>query len=135
MIRGFTKGNNCYYMVADQHFCHCYSLYGFCSVCGILRCSPVWCICGHKELSNGWTGGNEKLDRFIRKSQLQTISANEAYLEWIPFDQLNANLSNDTAMISRSLLVCCEVELIPLDISEKTNDLYYHKVRPIRLCS
>src|SRR6185436_13932371 len=54
LIKGFTKSNDKYYMVADRKFYHCYSRYGFCTACGILRCSPVWCICGHKQ-SDGWT--------------------------------------------------------------------------------
>src|SRR6185312_16908843 len=87
MIKGFTKWDDgYYYMVADRDFYHCYSRYGFCSACGILRCSPVWCICGHKQLSDGWTSNNKQLDKFIKKSQLQTNSANEHYMEWIPFD-------------------------------------------------
>src|SRR5205085_12563262 len=53
LIIGFTEYDNNYYMVADKRFYHCYSRYGFCSTCGILRCSPVWCICGYKQLSNG----------------------------------------------------------------------------------
>src|SRR5438132_3643578 len=62
MIYGFTKYDDKYYMVASNLFYHCYSRYGFCSACGILRCSPVWCICGHKELSDGWTSNNKELD-------------------------------------------------------------------------
>ena len=69
-IIGFTKYEDNYYMVVDVKFYHCYS-----------RCSPVWCICGYKELSNGWTSNNKQLDEFIKKSQLQTNSANEHYLE------------------------------------------------------
>src|SRR5438128_8645767 len=89
-IEGFTKDNeDNYYMVVNEHFHQYYSRYGFCSACGILRCSPVWCICGHKELSEGWTSNNKKLDEFIRKSQSQTKSPNEAYLEWIPFDHMS----------------------------------------------
>src|SRR6185312_10301219 len=42
LIKGFTKYDNNYYMVAGKRFYHCYSRYGFCSTCGILRCSPVW---------------------------------------------------------------------------------------------
>src|SRR6185312_3105768 len=49
LIKGFTKSNDKYFMVADKRFCDCYSRYGFCTACGILRCSPVWCICDHKE--------------------------------------------------------------------------------------
>src|SRR6185312_1383824 len=85
LIFGFTEYDD-NYMVADERFYHYYSRYGLCSACGILRCSPVWCICGHKQLSDGWTSNNNQLDDFIKKSQLQTNSANQPYLEWIPFD-------------------------------------------------
>ena len=67
-IEGFTKLDGNYYMVADKLFYDCYSRYGFCSACGILRCSPVWCICGHKQVSDGWTSNNKQLDEFIKKS-------------------------------------------------------------------
>src|SRR6185312_13145997 len=59
LIKGFTKYDD---MVASIDFYHCYSRYGFCAACGILRCSPVWCICGHKQLSDGWTSNNNQLD-------------------------------------------------------------------------
>ena len=65
LIEGFTKYDDNYYMVADRKFYHCYSRYGFCTACGILRCSPAWCICGHKQLSDGWTSDNKQLDVFI----------------------------------------------------------------------
>src|SRR6185312_3223913 len=42
LIKGFTEYENKYYMVASELFYHCYFRYGFCSACGILRCSPVW---------------------------------------------------------------------------------------------
>src|SRR5580765_1951216 len=88
MIEGFTSDNSNYYIVAKRRFHHYYSRYGFCSACGIFRCSPVWCICGHKRLSEGWTSNNKKLDEFITKSQKRTNSPNEPYLEWIPFDHM-----------------------------------------------
>ena len=65
-IIGFTKSNDKYYMVADELFYHCYARYGFCTACGILRCSPVWCICGHKQVCDGWTSNNKQLDEFIK---------------------------------------------------------------------
>src|SRR6185503_9781503 len=86
LIKRFTKSNDNYYMVAKRRFDSCYSRYGFCTACQILRCSPVCCICGNKQLSNGWTSNNKQLDDFIKKSQLQTNSPNHAYLEWIPGD-------------------------------------------------
>src|SRR5437764_10008822 len=110
-------------MVANEDFYHCYSRYGFCSACGILRCSPVWCICGHKELSDKWTSDNKQLDDFIKKSQLQTTSTNDAYLEWIPFDCIND-------YSGYGYLYCLptptyRVKLIPLEITDETHDLYY----------
>src|SRR6185312_6760309 len=133
LIKGFTKSNNKYYMVADKRFYHCYPRYGFCSACGILRCSPVWCICGHKELSDGWTSNNKQLDKFIKKSQSQTNSANDAYLEWFPYDFIYGNgyipASNGAY-----------VEFIPLEITDsswlsffsiwrwETRDSYYVEV-------
>ena len=65
MIEGFTKYDDNYYMVADRLFYHSYSRYGFCSASKILRCSPVWCICGYKQLSDGLTSNNKQLDEFI----------------------------------------------------------------------
>ena len=124
-IIGFTKYNNNYYMVADELFYHCYSRYGFCAACGILRSSPVWCICGHKQLSGGWTSNNKQLDEFIEKSQLQTNSANDAYLEWIPFDCIYDDGSY-TELYSPP--TDQRVELIPLEITDSTHDLYYAEV-------
>src|SRR5437016_10222377 len=127
MIEGFTSDNNNYYMVVEKRFHHCYSRYGFCSACGILRCSPVWCICGHKELSQGWTSDNKKLDEFITKSQSQTNSPNEAYLEWIPFDHLWHHFDDEYELYGK-LPTRVIVPLIPLSITGDTDDLYYDKV-------
>src|SRR5581483_6923274 len=125
LIKGFTEYENKYYMVAEELFYHCYSRYGFCSTCGILRCSPVWCVCGYKQLSNGWTSNNKQLDEFIKKSQLQTNSANDAYLEWIPFDCIDV-------MTYGVCLYCLPtyayVKLITLEITDETRDLYYAEV-------
>src|SRR5207249_1590518 len=118
---GFTKLDSSYYMVVDKRFYDCYSRYGFCTACGILRCSPVWCICGHKELFNGWTSNNKQLDEFIMKSQLQTNSPNHAYLEWIPYDCIEYWYLDD-------LPAHTYVKLIPLEITDETHDLYYAEV-------
>ena len=124
LIKGFIKYDNdnyYYYMVADRRFYHCYSRYGFCAACGILRCSSVWCICGHTQLSDEWTSNNKKLDDFIKKSQLQTNSPNDAYLEWIPFDCIDK-----TYILG--LPTYGFVNLIPLEITDSTHDLYYAEV-------
>jgi len=125
LIQGFTKHNGNYYMVADKQFGCWYSLYGFCPACGVLRCSPVWCICGHKELSNGWTSDNKQLDEFIKKSQLQTNSPNHAYLEWIPWDCIDDRGYQDGYL---DLPIGADIALIPLKIMDETDDSYYDKV-------
>src|SRR5207245_6725521 len=106
-------------MVADSEFYHCYSRYGFCTACGILRCSPVWCICGHKQLSDGWTSNNKQLDGFIKKSQLQTNSPNHAYLEWIPFDCIYDDYRYKC--LYDGLPTYADVTLIPLEITDSTH--------------
>ena len=111
-------------MVAERRFYHCYSRYGFCTACGILRCSPVWCICGHKQLSNGWTSNNKQLDEFIKKSQLQTNSPNHAYLEWIPFDYITGGRYG----YLDGLPNYAQVTLTPLEITDETDDSYYAEV-------
>jgi len=124
-IMGFTKFEDAYYLIAERHFYHYYSLYGFCSACEIFRCSPVWCICGHKELSSGWTSNNEKLDCYIRKSQRQTKSANEAYLEWIPFECIEIiSLGSGNNTTISEYKTHWERERIPnwLQISSSHND-------------
>jgi hypothetical protein len=123
MIKGFTKYNDDYYLVANKRFLYWYSRYGFCSACGILRCSPVWCICEHKESSNVWTSNNKKLDDFIKKSQIQTNSANDAYLEWIPFDCIEIDWDGDRKLFN-NLPTFMSLKLIPLDIENETDNLY-----------
>jgi hypothetical protein len=124
LIKGFTKSNDNYcYMVANKLFYHCYSRYGFCT-CGILRCSPVWCICGHKELSDGWTSNNKQLDEFIKKSQLQTNSPNDAYLEWIPYYCIAYDY-----LYGLPTPLCAPVKLIPLRITDSTHDYNYAEVK------
>ena len=124
LIEGFTEHYDRYYMVADRCFSRCYSRYGFCTACGILRCSPVWCICGHKELSDGWTSNNKQLDEFIKKTQLQTNSANHAYLEWIPYYCIH----DGYGVYLNGLTTFAEVKLIPLEITDETHDSYYTEV-------
>ena len=125
LINGFTKYEDKFYMVADKFFYRCYSRYGFCTACGTLRSSPVWCICGHKQVSDGWTSNNKLLDEFIKKSQLQTNSANDAYLEWIPFDCISKEYGYQRL---RGPPTYAYVTLIPLEITDETHDLYYAEV-------
>jgi len=95
-------------------------------------------------LSKGWTSNNTALDEFIRKSQRQTKSPNEAYLEWVPYDRLDISVRDDdgesTAVngcaarkpdmyIDGGLPIAQSVKLTPLDISDKMNDQYLDQVR------
>src|SRR6185312_15911214 len=86
----------------------------------------VWCICGHKQLSDGWTSNNKQLDEFIKKSQLQTSSPNHAYLEWIPFDCIDDK--GGFGLYLYGLPTRAKVKLIPLEITDETHDLYYAEV-------
>ena len=87
----------------------------------------MWCICGHKEVFDGWTSNNKQLDEFIKKSQLQTNSANQAYLEWIPYDCIyDKGYSVYSYGLPTSIDV--RVKLIPLEITDSTHDLYYAEV-------
>ena len=85
--------------------------------------SPVWCICG--QSSDEWTSNNKQLDEFIKKSQLQTNSANDAYLEWIPYDCIGyyGGYKHLFGLPTNS-----RVKLIPLEITDSTHDLYYAEV-------
>src|SRR5436189_5660078 len=125
-------------MVAYRRFYHYYSRYGFCTACGILRCSPVWCICGHKQLSDEWTSNNKQLDEFIKKSQLQTNSPNHAYLEWIPFDCIKEGDYVDgylyQYLYNLPLPTSAYFKVIPLEITDETHDLYYSEVNYLRMC-
>ena len=82
----------------------------------------------HKQLSNGWTSNNKQLDEFIKKSQLQTNSANDVYLEWIPFDCINDRGYYDKHLYGLPTNYHTRVKLIPLEITDETHDLYYAEV-------
>ena len=77
-------------------------------------------LCGAfavKQLSDS----TNKLDEFIKKSQLQTNFANDVYLEWIPYNCIDGyslyGLPFDQF-----------VQLIPLEITDSTHDSYYAEV-------
>jgi len=128
LIYGFTEYKDKFYMIADKNLDLCINLYGWCSECKILRCSPIWCICGHKELSNEWTSGNESLDKFIKETQTQTESANEAYLEWIPFEMLNCCSHNLSASSTIGMPTYSDIDLVLLETSEETDELDFQTV-------
>jgi len=86
----------------------------------------VWCICGHKQLSDGWTSNNKQLDDFIKKSQLQTNSPNDVYLEWIPYDYI-CDWGMGYAELY-GLPAYAKVKLTLLEITDEMDDSYYDKV-------
>ena len=89
----------------------------------------MWCICGHKQLSDGWTSNNKQLDEFIKKTQLQTNSANHAYLEWIPFDCIGINRYGYQHLYGLPTSRYAPVKLIPLSITDSTHDYNYAEVK------
>jgi len=141
MICGFTEMRGRTYLVANWIFHYYYLLYGFCSECGLLRCTPVWCICGHKQLSNDWTSSNAQLDRFIRKTQERSEFIFEPFLEWIPYDSVAKGLSqcNDVSLLwfissyQSVTQMCYRRSLVstPLDITVTTPQSYYEQVELI----
>ena len=76
-----------------------------------------------------------QLDDFIKKSQLQTNSPNDAYLEWIPFDFINEwgygrGHLHGLPFTDRF----ADVKLILLEITDETHDLYYAEVNYLHMC-
>src|SRR5687767_13769876 len=65
--------------------------YGTCSNCGERNTSYNWCqICRSKHFIScfvRWTSGNRDIDKFIRNTQIKSLSRNRV-LEWIPYEQL-----------------------------------------------
>ena len=65
------------------------------------------------------------------KSQRQTNSPNEGYLEWIPFDRISEINKYGGRELYDKLPTHCSVSLDPLSITDKTDDLYYDKVNDL----
>lgn len=140
MIRGFTINEDNCYMVTDKDFYLHFSSYGFCSACERLRCSPMWCICGHKEMAYGWTSNCKKLDEFIKKSQTLTKTANDACLQYSPFTWLGQSTPDEFIYIDKddprqysyarfkNLSLSSYVDLSPLETSDLEDDSFYDKV-------
>ena len=66
----------------------------YCVKCGNTITPYKWCkLCLIKHLKEHfWTSGNEKIDNFIQKIQLQINSQDDIIFEWIPynnFDDIN----------------------------------------------
>ena len=91
------------------------------SACGILRCGPVWCICGHKQMDGLATISNSiSLLRNLNYEQTQQM-------EWIPFDCIEY-WGDSAELYGLPAPNDVRVELIPLEITDETHGLYYAEV-------
>ena len=67
--------------------------------CGFCKSCITNCL---KKNFTNWTSGNEKIDDFIQKLQLEISKPNEPVFEWIPynqFDNINEISRNDYATV------------------------------------
>src|SRR5687768_11748543 len=64
--------------------------YGECQTCNRYNTHYSWCqSCDPKLLTEGWTSGNETLDKLIKSTQLKaTRYNNNYYLQWISYNDL-----------------------------------------------
>ncbi|EXX53030.1 Cdc15p [Rhizophagus irregularis DAOM 197198w] len=63
-----------------------------CSYCNKPFTEELWCKeCDPFRMIEGWTSGNDDIDKFIKDTIYDTRNANEEYevmfLEWVPFDR------------------------------------------------
>jgi hypothetical protein len=92
--------NNCNYGISQNPNTKVYilvfgdnNLYYYCKKCGNKdkNCDGKWCkLCQINQLKNdftNWTSGNEKIDDFIQKKQLE-FKNNKVLFEWIPFNKI-----------------------------------------------
>ncbi|CAG8444192.1 17644_t:CDS:10 [Acaulospora morrowiae] len=62
--------------------------YGICALCNRYNTSEAWCqSCDPVKTTQGWTSGNNNIDKFIKEFQLKTTKY-ENVVEWIPFNRL-----------------------------------------------
>src|SRR6185312_13165918 len=83
--------------------------------------------CASVDINNCPTSNNKQLDESIKKSQLQTNSANQPYLEWIPLDCIG-DRGYGLYFNLYGLPTSENIKLTPLEITDETHDLYYDKV-------
>ena len=64
--------------------------YGECPTCYRYNTHWTWCqSCDPKLLTEGWTSGNETLDKLIKSTQLKATKYHYSnHLQWIPYDDL-----------------------------------------------
>src|SRR2546423_9579937 len=64
--------------------------FGECTTCNRYNTDYLWYqSCDPQKLTQGWTNGNETLDKIIRNTQLGATSySNYWYLQWISYKDL-----------------------------------------------
>ncbi|GBB99965.1 hypothetical protein RclHR1_00370006 [Rhizophagus clarus] len=66
-----------------------------CEKCGNLHINSInkWCkpcqINNLKQNFSNWTSGNEKIDDFIKETQLKISKYSDIIVEWVPYNQFN----------------------------------------------
>ena len=64
--------------------------YDKCPTCNRYNTAYSWCqTCDTQLLTQGWTSGNETIDKLIKSTQLKaTKYDNKCYLQWLTYDEL-----------------------------------------------
>src|SRR5436305_3339605 len=78
-------------LIPDEELKERYKKYGLCKECNQPNTGVNWCQpCNSVHFRQGfskWTSGNEEIDEFIKKFQLNATCYQEV-LEWIPYDRI-----------------------------------------------
>ena len=73
-------------LILDNELKERYKHYGLCSECKQPKTNYDWCRCNFQQNFKNWTSGNNDVDKFIQKTQLNAKSRHEI-LEWIEHDR------------------------------------------------
>ena len=74
-------------LIIDEELKKCYKDYGLCKECKQPKGSDDWCrICHFQRNFKNWSSGNDGVDKFIQKAQLNAKNYKEV-LEWIEHDR------------------------------------------------
>src|SRR5688572_4968153 len=78
------------YLHSDEYSKKRDKMYGECPTCNRYNTDWTWCqSCDPKLLTEGWTSGNETLDKLIKRMQLKATKYHYSnYLQWIPYNDL-----------------------------------------------
>src|SRR5260364_135595 len=91
-VCGITQNTvtNEYMIIFDEFYYKRKHLNGECRSCNLYNTSKSWCqTCDPQRIYQGWTSGNETIDKCIREFQLKATEY-EDVIEWIPFNKLDS---------------------------------------------